>query len=380
MNEFPAEIVEQVIDSLVSNASSIAACGLVCKQWNPRSRFHLFAAPLDLHIGALPGFKQGRTEADIVALKALANSPLQTFATFIRALNIMGPLPEIYLVLKDLAPLANVASLTIECTGRRLMIPPNLAPVLRALSASFPRVRALQLVGGEFTLAQAAAVACGFGALESLRLDPVRWVLEDTKRAAIAEALPHGVRALKLGGGTGYYAVLPWLIAHQAPPTLDTLCLETASISAADFARLRDLLRVLGPSLRTLSLFFLTRDADAWWSKTKAVYITQHLTLAYNTGLRALSFGADPKNGTAICSALLTQLVPTLCAPELQSVSVLVLHDLHVEDEAVVRECLPQCVARGIVFFQQYGEVIKLPIDYRVGLIDNALSPPPLRG
>lgn len=243
----------------------------MCRQWTLRSRFHLFATSVDLHIGSLPGFVRGRTETDIAALKALINSPVQTFAPFVRSLNVMGPIEGIYLTLRDLSRLANIATLTIECTGRRILIPPEMEHVLPGIPVAFPRVRALHLVGGEFMLAQFAALACGFAEVESVRLDPVRWTFDDTKRqdAARGMELPQSLRALELGGGTGYYAVLPWMIAHAAPPALHTLVVETTSISLKDFEGLRDLLRVLGPTLRHL-LLFLTCDADAWWSKRKA--------------------------------------------------------------------------------------------------------------
>lgn len=277
---FPTELAEQVIDNLSDDASSIAVCALVCKQWVTRSRFHLFASPLNLHSGALAGFQRGRTEADIVALKALANSPLQTFAPFIRELNVMGPLEEIYLTLNDLSRLINITTLTIECTGRRISIPSELEHVLRRIPTAFTRVRILRLIGGEFTLAQFTSLVCGFEELTNLHLDPVRWSIEDTKRSYSSfPPLPRSLRTLDLGARTGYYTVLPWVISHAPCPPMDTLYLETTSISSKDFANLRDLLRLLGPSLHHLSLFFLTRDADAWWSKTKAGMYLRDVTI-----------------------------------------------------------------------------------------------------
>ncbi|KAJ7726156.1 hypothetical protein DFH07DRAFT_970604 [Mycena maculata] len=394
MNTFPTELIEQVIDNLSDDAFSIASCGLVCRQWTPRSRYHLFATPLDLQFSPLPGFSKGRTEPDIKALKALARSPVQTFAPFVRALNVMGPIGDIYPTLMDLAPLANIATLTVVCNGngRSIAIPPELEHLLRAVPLAFPRVRALHLIGGEFTLAQLTALACGFPALDALYLDPVRWAFEDsTHRAAPrARPLPASVRTLDMGAGTGFYAVLPWIIAHGAPPALDTLCIETTSISIKDFAGLRDVLRVLGPTLRHLELFFITRDVDAWWSKRKAVYITQYLTLAHNPALRSVRCGVVPRYGAEICSALIASVLPTLCAPALHCIALLldragravyaphgdalllvpwgdldrlvaarpsvarleVLHDLYPADEVLVTGALPRCEARGIVFFR----------------------------
>ncbi|KAJ7036712.1 hypothetical protein C8F04DRAFT_1257595 [Mycena alexandri] len=43
----PIELVENIIDASCSNSPTLAACSLVCKQWLPRSRHHLFSS-LDL--------------------------------------------------------------------------------------------------------------------------------------------------------------------------------------------------------------------------------------------------------------------------------------------------------------------------------------------
>lgn len=116
----------------------------------------------------------------------------------------------------------------------------------------------------------------------------------------------------------------------------------------------------------------------------------QYLTLAHTPVVHTLRLGVSPTNGAAICSALITSVLPMLCAPELHTLSLLfdhaprvlhaphgfalqavpwadldaqvalllevawlqVLHKLYAEDEAVVRAALPWCEARGILFFK----------------------------
>lgn len=116
----------------------------------------------------------------------------------------------------------------------------------------------------------------------------------------------------------------------------------------------------------------------------------QYLTLAHTPALHTLRLSVSPTNGAAICSALITSVLPTLCAPELHTLLLLfdctarvlhaphgfalqavpwadldaqvvlllgvarlqVLHELYAEDEAVVRAALPRCEARGILFFK----------------------------
>ncbi|KAJ7203497.1 hypothetical protein GGX14DRAFT_369362, partial [Mycena pura] len=54
MRSFPQELTDLVLDQVVDSeqeaawrirrpSTSIATCGLVCKQWLPRSRFHVFS-------------------------------------------------------------------------------------------------------------------------------------------------------------------------------------------------------------------------------------------------------------------------------------------------------------------------------------------------
>lgn len=40
--EIPAELAERIIDSLCDDNHALAVCGLVCRQWRPRTRLHLF--------------------------------------------------------------------------------------------------------------------------------------------------------------------------------------------------------------------------------------------------------------------------------------------------------------------------------------------------
>ncbi|KAJ7115316.1 hypothetical protein C8R44DRAFT_855338 [Mycena epipterygia] len=45
MQDFAQELVDQIIDYIgPSNKADVAACGLVCRRWLPRSRFHLFSS------------------------------------------------------------------------------------------------------------------------------------------------------------------------------------------------------------------------------------------------------------------------------------------------------------------------------------------------
>ncbi|KAJ7460041.1 hypothetical protein B0H11DRAFT_2286213 [Mycena galericulata] len=51
MQQLPSDLSDLVIDHLATETAALKACGLVCKQWFPRSRFHLFSE-LKLQVGS----------------------------------------------------------------------------------------------------------------------------------------------------------------------------------------------------------------------------------------------------------------------------------------------------------------------------------------
>ncbi|KAJ7890520.1 hypothetical protein B0H14DRAFT_1108016 [Mycena olivaceomarginata] len=49
--EIPAELAERIIDNLCDDHHALAVCGLVCRQWRPRTRLHLFHT-VNLQVGS----------------------------------------------------------------------------------------------------------------------------------------------------------------------------------------------------------------------------------------------------------------------------------------------------------------------------------------
>ncbi|KAJ6501779.1 hypothetical protein DFH09DRAFT_298370 [Mycena vulgaris] len=52
MPQLPQELVDRFIDDLGSDRAALKTCGLVCREWAPRSRFHLFSE-VKLQVGIL---------------------------------------------------------------------------------------------------------------------------------------------------------------------------------------------------------------------------------------------------------------------------------------------------------------------------------------
>ncbi|KAJ6522737.1 hypothetical protein B0H19DRAFT_1043457 [Mycena capillaripes] len=73
MADFPGELVDSVIDHLSTDTSSLLACGLVSKQWLPRSRNYRFSS-VDLFIGG-----EWKGPRRVHAFLSLTKSSLVTF-------------------------------------------------------------------------------------------------------------------------------------------------------------------------------------------------------------------------------------------------------------------------------------------------------------
>ncbi|KAJ7460006.1 hypothetical protein B0H11DRAFT_2316106 [Mycena galericulata] len=87
MQNFPPDITDLVIDHLDGEAATLKACGLVCRQWFPRSRFHLFSE-LKLQVGSAMKFK-GCTDLDTMdKFMGLMDSSPSNILTTVRRLQL----------------------------------------------------------------------------------------------------------------------------------------------------------------------------------------------------------------------------------------------------------------------------------------------------
>ncbi|KAG6853548.1 hypothetical protein C0991_003339 [Blastosporella zonata] len=102
----PSELVDIVIDYLHADVSTLKACNLVCKSWQPRSRYHLFAyLHLDL---SLPTKSLQRILLQIA-------KPNSYFRTSIRDISLRSEVaPQWQHDLSALATLRNLTSISLS--------------------------------------------------------------------------------------------------------------------------------------------------------------------------------------------------------------------------------------------------------------------------
>ncbi|KAJ7921404.1 hypothetical protein B0H13DRAFT_154564 [Mycena leptocephala] len=106
---FPIELAECIIDASCSHPPTLAACSLVCKQWLPRSRHHLFSS-LDLSADWNP---EPNAVTEFIKIIDTPNSTLIPYVTgVVLSKRSWGMTP----VHKILTILAVLGSVQVFCT------------------------------------------------------------------------------------------------------------------------------------------------------------------------------------------------------------------------------------------------------------------------
>ncbi|KAJ7257821.1 hypothetical protein C8J57DRAFT_987218, partial [Mycena rebaudengoi] len=75
----PGELVDSIIDFACFDSQTLAACGLVAKQWLPSSRFHLFSS---IHL------RRDRIRDTVETFLLLVQSPLATFLSCVLEIHL----------------------------------------------------------------------------------------------------------------------------------------------------------------------------------------------------------------------------------------------------------------------------------------------------
>jgi hypothetical protein len=274
----PPEIVDSVIDHIyhslppyqlgsdayhewrvraLERQALLGTCSLVSKSWLPRSR-HLFFT----HI-SLPHFQFGRA----MAFLDLLDSPHSTIPAYARSLHLGEGLGRfenesrwLNAVLPQLTALYSLETLTISTDGCFDMQGPPTGDI-HGFFASFQKLQTLTLTRCAFdTRAQIYEVLHSVPSLGHLTLDGL--ILNHPETDPVSTAPPtFSLRYLNIGHVDGKEHLIVWLASGTQISALSTLQLE--SIEARDSWVIGYFLRVLGSSLKSLSLTFMPNESKA---------------------------------------------------------------------------------------------------------------------
>ncbi len=286
----PPELCDQTIDYLWDDLESLRACSLTCKDWLPSSRFHLFR---NLRL---------RHADDVARFRALLTSS-PSIAHFVRKLSLSadydGTTPDGTAREDDgwvngaaeLFPrLHNVTTLALARVRWHALS----ADTRAAFAGVSKSVRQLFLFEVSFDASRdVIAFLSAFPSLNDLYFQAVSWKHDSPSpfdepgtglqiRDAVQEAGRMHLSYLFLDPKSSPTLVTEWLLKHPDEQHLQTiqLCWRELENTQA----VGDLLQASGSSLESLQVEFpagISEDA----------VMHNHLSLANNTGLRALHFG-----------------------------------------------------------------------------------------
>ena len=287
----PPELCDQTIDYLWDDFESLRACSLTCKDWLPGSRYHLFRNVRLRH------------SDDVTRFRALlASSP--GIAPCVRKLSLSadydgseedGAAREDDAWVNSAAELFPMLQHVTTLALARVRWHALSGDTRAAFAGLFKSVRQQFLFEVSFDASRdVVAFLSAFPALQELYFQAVSWAKDSPSPFDDPGAQPDmmletsrmQLSYLFLDPKSSPTLVTEWLLQRPDSQHLQTiqLCWRELSNTKA----VGDLLQASGSSLESLQVEFpagLSADADA------STALQDDLSLAHNTGLRALHFG-----------------------------------------------------------------------------------------
>ncbi|KAJ6555150.1 hypothetical protein DFH09DRAFT_1318341 [Mycena vulgaris] len=294
MKRFPAELEDTLIDFCHGDHATLASCGLVCRDWLPASRYHIFSS-VRLTPQNAAGF------VDITS-----SSP--TIAPSVREADLHfseTSLPNLIPILKLLPRMARLSLHPLREEVTRPITTSSLSPIFAA-----SRLVDLKLdFRSRFeSLRQIVDCVCLCQHLESLELGG-SWLKGGDFEAA--PQLPKTLHTLTL---TCDLNILSWLLTLDEMPAIQHLFLH--HIVQREVAAIVQFLQTSGPTLNSLGLAFRDNDAQ--------IQFAAQVDLAHNSNLHNFKMEGTAPGILHSLPGLLPQL--HRCRAECITISVLHRH------------------------------------------------------
>ena len=234
--EFPAELVDTIIDFSHSDHCTLAKCSLVSKMWLPTSRLHLFE-----HVKL--------TSANFAAFLALFDTVHCSLLPYIHTVTMFGAgWKSLQAAITCLTILKELETL---CLVKVTLQPGRPTPI-----SGFHNLKALDMSQAIFeTFTHLTGVVASFPFIERLRIDNSEWHSSPGESLAVA---PSTLRAVDIGR-CSKTPIFHWLIG-SAP---DLITVSLSLFRTTEIRPAVQYLRYLGPSLEHLEL---TQFLGSWAS------------------------------------------------------------------------------------------------------------------
>ena len=242
----PGELIDQIIDHLHDDISSLQACCLTCRTWMPSARIHLFCDVL--------------LTTERAAAFALLLDASPDISLFVKRLNIQGDASQLYsksgyieTIVPTIAPkLTRLSTLRIDSVTLAHLHP----KALSALIDGFPVLKTLSLSSVTFEkFRDFAALVIAHPLIERLDLGHIWWsgVVNSASRwDDVFHAYPDSrsrLRCISLNDTS--FNVLDWILSHYRVLPIHTFSHST--ITTRLVPQIARFLNKVGPSLEHLT-------------------------------------------------------------------------------------------------------------------------------
>jgi len=242
VTRLPLELTDHMIGFL--DRKTLKACSLVCKNWLPSSRYHLFGH-LCLKHSTLRSFLE------------LLDSPLSTIANYIHTFEINDPLLDVIAPYLDRF---NIRSLMLRGCGSDISWEHE-ENVLKWFSG----IKTLQPVLMFSHPDHYFGLISSFHSLETLTiyLEGFNFGSDDLRHIRSFAFPPH-LRELKIHFSYWNRPILSWLVSIAHFPAIHTVRLYAFVHKYEELREVENLMRSLGPSVHSF---------DFWFSLTMRAFI-----------------------------------------------------------------------------------------------------------
>ncbi|KAJ6551818.1 hypothetical protein B0H19DRAFT_1073449 [Mycena capillaripes] len=293
MRRFPSELEDVVVDFCHEDHTTLASCGLVCRDWLPVSRFHLFSS-ISLTTENAPAF------LDILTLSKTIPALVQTVE-----LRFSGDSLLHLQVVPILILLTRTTRLTLRPARDEVTRPVCTSSLSRALTA-LPIVHLKFDFNSRFeALQQVIDCACLCPQLESLEVGG-SWQRTGSADfpAPMSPQFPKGLHTLTLTCDLANFLTWVLSLAPDDQPVIQHLVLH--HIVCREISAVVRYLHTAGPALKSLVLAFRDNDAPS--------QLATQADLTQNTSLRDLKLEGNARGLLSSLWTLLPQL--HLCGVE----------------------------------------------------------------
>lgn len=243
----PLEIIDQIIDHLHADRNALGACGLVCRDWLPCSRFHLFES-VHLHSN------------NALTFITLTDSPDCTLIPYVRDLDLAegrGHSPYDKKWLNNGLPRLKafpVRSLSLH----ELMWDTLYTESHLALLSTFPHLERLEISYCGFgSFDQLVGLLYAWPQLKGLRCFAITCKVTTPSRRKCPLSF---LQELDIDGGH-VPQLLPWLLTSYPLPRLTDIKFGCV-LDARESRSINDFLTILGSSVTRMQLGFGIESRD----------------------------------------------------------------------------------------------------------------------